>query len=151
MKPRRLSTILDLVEQEPVRSQEQLRQRLVLRGFAVTQATLSRDIKELGLVKRAADGAYQPAGTEAEPQAMAMATLTRALAEYLLGIEASQQLLVVKTGPGQAQLLALAIDRARVTDVVGTIAGDDTVLVICRDQPGAETARARLEALAAEG
>ncbi len=148
MKPRRLSAILDLVEHEPVRSQEQLRQRLLLRGFAVTQATLSRDIKELGLVKRSADGAYQPAGSEVEPQATSLATLTRALAEYLLGIEASQQLLVVKTGPGQAQLLALAIDRARLKDVVGTIAGDDTILVICRDEPGATATRGRLESLA---
>jgi transcriptional regulator of arginine metabolism len=151
MKPRRLSAILDLVEHEPVRSQEQLRQRLLLRGFAVTQATLSRDIKELGLVKRSADGAYQPAGSEMEPQATAVATLARALAEYLLSIEASQQLLVLKTGPGQAQLLAVAIDRARLTGVVGTIAGDDTILVISRDEGGAAEVRRRLESLAEEG
>lgn len=148
MKSRRLSAIVDLVEHEAVRSQEQLRQRLVLRGFAVTQATLSRDIKELGLVKRSADGAYQPAGTEAEPQATALATLSRALAGYLLSVDASQQLLVVRTGPGQAQLLALAIDRARVSDVLGTIAGDDTILVICRDEASAAATRGRLEALA---
>jgi transcriptional regulator of arginine metabolism len=151
MKSRRLSAILELVQHEPVRSQEQLRQRLVLQGFAVTQATLSRDIKELGLVKRSADGAYQPAGAEAEPQATAMATLTRVLAEYLLAIEASQQLLVVKTGPGQAQALASAIDRARLKDVMGTIAGDDTILVICRDQVAATATRSRFENLAAEG
>ncbi len=148
MKPRRLSAILDVVEHEAVRSQEQLRQRLSLRGFTVTQATLSRDIKELGLVKRSADGAYQPAGLEMEPQATAVATLARALAEYLLGIETSQQLLVVKTGPGQAQLLAIAIDRARLKGVVGTIAGDDTILVICRDEAAATEARGRLETLA---
>lgn len=151
MKSRRLSAITDLVEHEAVRSQEQLRQRLVLRGFAVTQATLSRDIKELGLVKRSADGAYQPSGAESEPQATAVATLSRALAEYLLSVDASQQLLVVRTGPGQAQLLALAIDRARIGEVLGTIAGDDTILVICRDDAGAAMARDRLESLAAEG
>ena len=60
MKARRQSAILDVVEHEAVRNQEQLRQRLAGRGFAVTQATLSRDIKELGLLKRSADGAYQP-------------------------------------------------------------------------------------------
>lgn len=152
MKSRRLSAILDVVEHEAVRSQEQLRQRLMLRGFAVTQATLSRDIKELGLVKRAADGAYQQTtGGEVEPQVTALATLTRALSEYLLGVEASQQLLVVRTGPGQAQLLALAIDRARLADVLGTIAGDDTILVICRDTASAAAARGRLESLATEG
>jgi transcriptional regulator of arginine metabolism len=148
MKSSRLSAILDVVEHEAVRSQAQLRQRLLLRGFDVTQATLSRDIKELGLVKRSADGAYQPAGSEIEPQATAMATLTRALSEYLSSIEASQQLLVIKTGPGQAQLLALAIDRARLKEVIGTIAGDDTILVICPDQGMAAAARARFETLA---
>lgn len=150
MKSRRQAAIVDLLEHEAVRSQEQLRQRLVLRGFTVTQATLSRDIKELGLVKRSADGAYQPASTEVEPHVTAMATLTRALTEYLLSVATSQQLLVVRSGPGQAQLLALAIDRARLTDVLGTIAGDDTILVICRDETSAVATRSRLETLAAD-
>ena len=65
-------------------------------------------------------------------------------------MDAAQQLVVVKTGPGQAQLLGLAIDRARLTEVVGTIAGDDTILVICRDARGAIATRATLERLAAE-
>ena len=147
MKPRRLSAILDLVEHEPIRNQEQLRQRLVARGFAVTQATLSRDIKELALVKRAADGAYQPAEAAAAPPPTAMAALARALGEFLLSVESAQQLVVVRTGPGQAQLLGLAIDRARLGDVLGTIAGDDTILVICRDQRAAQAAARRLETL----
>ena len=66
MKARRQSAIVEVVEQEAVRSQEQLRQRLAQRGFDVTQATLSRDIKELGLLKRSSDGAYQPGGAQAE-------------------------------------------------------------------------------------
>ena len=84
----------------PVRSQEQLRQRLFQRGFDVTQATLSRDIKELGLVKRAADGSYQPAPDD-DPTApasdAARHTLQRALVDYLAGIQQSQQLLVLRT------------------------------------------------------
>jgi transcriptional regulator of arginine metabolism len=151
MKTRRLTAIRDLVEQEAVHSQEELRQHLVARGFDVTQATLSRDIKELGLVKRAADGAYQPAGVEGATPAAALVTLSRALGEFLLSVEGSQQLLVVRTGPGQAQLLGLAIDRARMPDVLGTIAGDDTILVICRDARCAQAARKTLEELAAEG
>jgi transcriptional regulator of arginine metabolism len=150
MKSRRLTTIRELVEREDVHSQEELRQRLVARGFDVTQATLSRDIKELGLVKRAADGAYQAAGIEGATPAAALVTLARALGEFLLSVESSQQLLVVKTGPGQAQLLSLAIDRARMADVVGTIAGDDTILVICRDPRAAQVTRKTLEELAAE-
>jgi transcriptional regulator of arginine metabolism len=148
MKTRRQSAIRQIVEHEPVRNQEQLRRRLAARGFAVTQATLSRDMKELGLVKRSSDGAYQPAGPEAPPQASALAVLGRALSEYLQGTDTSQQLLVLRTGPGQAQLLALAIDRARLDGVLGTIAGDDTILVICRDARGARITASELEGLA---
>jgi transcriptional regulator of arginine metabolism len=147
MKTRRLSTIRQLVEREPVHSQEQLRHRLAGLGFAVTQATLSRDIKELGLVKRASDGAYSVNGADSAPSAAAIGALSRALAEYMLGVDAAQQLLVLKTGPGQAQPLALAIDRARLDDVLGTIAGDDTILLICRDAKCAQGARKLLTSL----
>lgn len=154
MKTRRLTAIRQIVEQEPVHSQEELRHRLRGMGFDVTQATLSRDIKELGLVKRAADGSYQVAGANpdghASPAAVAVA-LARALGEFLLSVEVAQQLAVLRTGPGQAQLLALAIDRARLADVLGTIAGDDTILVICREPRAAQTTKATLEHLAAQG
>lgn len=137
MKGRRQSAILDVVEHEPVRSQEQLRQRLSARGFEVTQATLSRDIKELGLLKRSSDGAYQPSGVDATSSTSALDAMGRALAEYLVNIEPVQQLIVLRTGAGQAQLLGLAIDRARLPEVVGTIAGDDTILIITRDSKAA--------------
>ena len=153
MKARRLTAIRQIVEREPVHSQEELRRRLHTMGFDVTQATLSRNIKELGLMKRAADGAYQAAGAgangPASPAAAAVA-LSRALGEFLLEIEVAQQLIVIKTGPGQAQLLAIAVDRAQLRDVLGTIAGDDTVLVICREQRAAQSTRATFEHLAAE-
>jgi transcriptional regulator of arginine metabolism len=111
---------------------------------------LSRDIKELGLVKRSADGAYQVAGPEASTSASAVVTLARALGEFLQSVDSSQQLLVVKTGPGQAQLLGLALDRARLPDVLGTIAGDDTILVICRDPRTAHVTRKTIEELASD-
>ncbi len=148
MKPRRLSAIRDIVEHEAIRNQEQLRQRLATRGFVVTQATLSRDIKEIGLVKRSADGAYQPAGGDTLPPSTAHTALGRALAEYLASAEPVQQLIVLRTGPGQAQLLGLALDRARLPGVVGTIAGDDTILVIARDGRAARGVVRRLDALA---
>jgi transcriptional regulator of arginine metabolism len=153
MKPRRLTAIRQIVGREPVHSQEELRQRLQTMGFDVTQATLSRDIKEIGLVKRAADGAYQAAGANQNAPASTAAAavaLARALGEFLLSVEVAQQLLVLKTGPGQAQLLALAIDRAPLPDVLGTIAGDDTILVICRDARCAQSARATMVELAEE-
>jgi transcriptional regulator of arginine metabolism len=151
MKSRRLTAIRQIVEREPVHSQEQLRQRLLGLGFDVTQATLSRDIKELGLMKRAADGAYQPADSSYAPApAAAVGALARALGEFLLAVDVAQQLVVLKTGPGQAQLLAIAVDRAQLPDVVGTIAGDDTILVVCRDPRAAHSARATLDQLVSQ-
>jgi transcriptional regulator of arginine metabolism len=148
MKPRRQAALLEVVEHEAVRSQEQLRRRLLARGFDVTQATLSRDIKELGLLKRSSDGAYQPAGADQAPGATTLGTLGRALTEFLLKIEPVQQLVVLKTGAGQAQLLAVALDRARLDDVVGTLAGDDTILVIARDPKAAQAVVKTLQDLA---
>jgi transcriptional regulator of arginine metabolism len=151
MKSRRLSAIRQVIDREPVHSQEELRRHLASMGFVVTQATLSRDIKELGLVKRAADGAYQGSGNpEINSAASAAVALSRALGEFLISVDPAQNLVVVKTGPGQAQILAIAIDRAKLTDVVGTIAGDDTILVVCRDQRSAQTTRNTIEHLASE-
>lgn len=150
MKTRRQSAIRDLVERQAVRSQEELRRHLAARGFEVTQATLSRDIKELGLVKRASDGAYQAPGADGGTPAAAVVSLARALGEFLLSVEVSQQLLVMKTGPGQAQLLGVAVDRARFADIIGTIAGDYTVLVICRDARAAQNVRRTFEEMAGE-
>ena len=151
MKAQRLSAIKDVVEHEAVRSQEQLRQHLAARGFVVTQATLSRDIKELGVLKRSADGAYQPSSIEETPQTTALGTLGKALSEYLVNIEPVQQLVVLRTGAGQAQLLGLAIDRSRLPEVVGTLAGDDTILVIAPDVRRARALVRRLDAFAGEG
>jgi transcriptional regulator of arginine metabolism len=134
MKSLRQSAIVSLVGSEAIYNQELLRQRLKAQGFDVTQATLSRDIKELGLVKRAADGAYQRtmAGDGSAP-GDAEAALRRRIREFLRSFEQVQQLIVLKTEAGQAQILALALDRSRLPEIVGTIAGDDTVLVITRE------------------
>lgn len=136
MKRYRQSAILDLVAQESVRSQDELRQRLRARGFHATQATISRDVKELRLVKRAADGAYQkpgvPPGGRPDEGGGAHGGVRRAVGEYLRRLDQVQQLLVLRTDSGQAQPLAIAIDRADLPEVVGTVAGDDTILVVTR-------------------
>src|ERR671924_2348115 len=106
MKARRQALILDLVNREALHSQEQLRRRLRQRGFAATQATISRDIKELGLVKRAGDGGYQRPGVDASSPDATRAALERAAAEFLRDIDRVAQLVVLRTGPGQAQTLA---------------------------------------------
>lgn len=148
MKARRQGLILELVDREPLHSQEQLRRRLHQRGFEATQATISRDIKELGLVKRAGDGAYQRPGVEIASPATMLTALERAANEFLRRIDRVRQLVVVRTGAGQAQPLALAIDRAQLPEAVGTIAGDDTILVIAKDDRRAAALVRRLEAYA---
>jgi transcriptional regulator of arginine metabolism len=148
MKARRQGLILDLIDREALHSQEQLRRRLHQHGFEATQATISRDIKELGLVKRAGDGAYQRLGAEASNPATVLGALERAAAEFLRRVDRVQQLVVVRTGAGQAQPLALAIDRAQLPEAVGTIAGDDTILVIARNDRRAAALVKRLETYA---
>ena len=145
MKARRQSAILDAVRHEPVRSQEQLRRQLRAAGFDVTQATLSRDIRELQLVKRAC---LHLEGGEAANGHGAASLLHKALSEYLTRVDHVQQLVLLRTGPGQAQILGVAIDGARLTDVVGTLAGDDTILVITRGARQAKTLVKRFEAIA---
>jgi len=145
MKARRQTAILELVDREPLHSQEQLRRRLRPRGFDATQATISRDIKELGLVKRAGDGAYQRPGSDTTDPETALTALERAAAEFLRRVERVQQLVVIRTGIGQAQPLAIAIDRAQLPEAVGSIAGDDTILVVARDGRRAAALVKRLE------
>src|SRR6476619_3817856 len=100
MKARRQSVLLELIDREPLHSQELLRRRLHQRGFEATQATISRDIKELGLVKRSGDGAYQRPGAEAPNPETALTVLERSAAEFLRSAERVQQLVVIRTGRG---------------------------------------------------
>jgi transcriptional regulator of arginine metabolism len=146
MKSYRQAAILEIVDREAITSQEQLRERLSgLRGIEVTQATLSRDIRDLGLIKRAADGAYRRAGAEAPPAHDPQVECRTAVDDYLRRYDVVDQLVVLKTDTGQAQPLAVAIDRAGLAEIVGTIAGDDTILVICRSAPDAAGLSKRFE------
>jgi transcriptional regulator of arginine metabolism len=144
MKGTRRGVILDVIQRESITSQEMLRQRLHADGVDVTQATLSRDLKELGVVKRAIDGAYQRLSAGGSP-ADALGSLQRTTAEFLTRVGRSEQLVVLRTDSGQAALLAIAIDRAALPEVLGTVAGDDTILVICRDAPAAQSLERRLD------
>lgn len=136
MKTQRQAAILSLIDRRSISSQEHLRRKLKGVGFSVTQATLSRDLAELGLVKNAADGAYHRPGSGAASPERTAALLQHAIAEFLIGVEQAMQLVVLKTNLAQAQPLAAAVDAAALEGIVGTIAGEDTVLVVCRD-PGA--------------
>lgn len=144
----RRSAIEAIVDSEAVSTQEGLRRRLRERGFDVSQSTLSRDIRRLGLVKRpAADGRLfytRPrAGTPREARA-----LSRLLPDLMREAIPAGQLLVVKTLTGAAQTVAAALDDASWPEVVGTIAGDDTVLIVLRSEPSAAALAERLSRLA---
>jgi transcriptional regulator of arginine metabolism len=143
MKSWRQSQILDVIDHEAVASQEVLRQRLESRGIDATQATISRDLKELGLVKRAGDGAYIRPGAERLNPAAAE-QFRRAVASLVRGFERVDPLMVVRTDRGQAQGLAEWIDRAQLAEVAGTIAGDDTILLVCRGSDAAATIEEKL-------
>ena len=106
MKSRRQGAILEFIDREPLSSQEQLRRRLARVGFEATQATISRDIKDLGLVKRAGDGAYQRAGVSTANPETALSALAHAAAEFVRRVDRVQQLVIVRTGAGQAHPLA---------------------------------------------
>ncbi|MFI7589372.1 arginine repressor [Spongisporangium articulatum] len=138
--------VVDLLRRTPVRSQAELAQLLAEDGLVVTQATLSRDLVELGAVKvRHADGglvyAVPGEGGDRTPQAgleqdVLDQRLARLCQELLVTAEASANLVVLHTPPGAAQFLASAIDQSVLQAVLGTIAGDDTVLVVTRDPAG---------------
>ncbi len=137
-KAARLSRIVEVVRAVRVHSQGELCGLLADSGFEVTQATLSRDLEELGAIKvRGVDGgpATYVIPEDGTPRPMEGGTdrLARLLGELLLSHNASGNLAVLRTPPGAAQFLASAIDRASLTDVIGTIAGDDTILVVARE------------------
>lgn len=140
----RQGQILKLVNAEPVANQDNLRRRLNQHGMRVTQATLSRDLRELNLVKTA-EG-YRPLGAATEESA-AQHSLARALREFLVDVRPAQSLLVLKTPPGGAQPLAAAVDAEHWKEVAGTLAGDDTILIITPSRGARAAIQKRMEEL----
>jgi transcriptional regulator of arginine metabolism len=151
--------IVDILGRQAVRSQSQLAKLLADDGLSVTQATLSRDLDDLGAVKiRTNDGeliyAVPSEGGFRTPQAplgesVKEERMRRLANELLISAEASANLVVVRTPPGAAQFFASAIDQAEVYDILGTIAGDDTVMLISRDPNGGQAVSDHLLRLAA--
>lgn len=146
MKSWRQSQILELIDKDAVASQEALREHLHGRGIDVTQATLSRDLKEMGLVKRAGDGAYVRPGAERSSAVMGE-QMRKAVTSLVRSFERVDAMIVVRTDPGQANGLAVLIDRTRLAEVAGTIAGDDTILLICRGVDNALVMEQKLNAM----
>lgn len=144
-KAARHRRIVELLDRVPVGSQAALADLLANDGFAVTQATLSRDLDELGAVKVAAEGGDQVYAVPAEggdkrahaPDTESVARLAKVAQDVLVGVDSSANIVVLRTPPGGAQYLASAIDRSDWPDVIGTVAGDDTVLLVTRVADGA--------------
>jgi transcriptional regulator of arginine metabolism len=133
--------ILRLVSAERISNQEDLRRRLAQQRMRVTQATLSRDLHELKLVKTS-DGYRAPTALAEDAS---VPPLTRALREFLLDIRPAENLLVLKTPPSGAQPLAAAVDGAKFPEIAGTIAGDDTVLIITPNRKSRESLQKAIE------
>ena len=132
----REQAILELIDAEPVGNQDEIVDRLRGRGIPATQATVSRDIKRLGLVKTpAGGGGYRYAAPAVRPRSpqRGRRQLKIMSEQFLTKVEPGGALLVLKTLSGRANALAVALDEARLEEIVGTIAGDDTILVIARD------------------
>jgi transcriptional regulator of arginine metabolism len=155
-KAARQARICSWLAGRTVRSQAELGRLLAGEGVEVTQATLSRDLEEIGAVKVRRTGAgtvYAVPDELPGPSLRALADagdsrISRLAAELLVSVEASANLVVLRTPPGGAHLLASAIDRAGLHDVIGTIAGDDTVLVVARDPAGGAALADRLHRMA---
>lgn len=146
MKAWRQSQILELIDGAPVSSQETLLKKLSEKGITATQATVSRDLKELGLVKRTGDGAYVRPGTEGSSVALDE-RVRRAVAALVRSIERVDPMVVLRTDRGQAQGLAEWIDRAHLTELAGSVAGDDTILLVCRGADAARTIEVKLTSM----
>lgn len=140
MKTRRQKKILEIIEKYDIATQEELAAALVKAGFEVTQATVSRDIKELGLIKIPIGKNVYKYGIPGETGLpYNQERLRRMLQELVIGIDFSENLIVMKTYPGNAQSVASLIDGAKWPEVIGTVAGDDTLLLVVKDPQGGDT------------
>lgn len=141
----RQQTIVELAHEGPLPNQQELCKLLAKRGYEVTQATLSRDLNELRLVKTT-EGYVLPngdAGSEPLP------AVSRVVREFVREVRRAQNLLVIKTIPGSAQPVAVAVDAEAWDEIVGTVAGDDTLLIITPNNRKARQLQTRLEAMRA--
>ena len=147
-KVARQRRIIDLVRGTPVRSQTQLAELLAEDGLVVTQATLSRDLEELGATKVRADDGGLVYSVDPDTGRASSDRVARVLADLLVSAEPSANLVVLRTPPGGAHFLASALDRAQLDDVIGTVAGDDTVLLVTRRANGGAAVARHLVRLA---
>ena len=133
----RQGQIRDIIRSRQIFTQEELAKELVQHGIQTTQVTLSRDIREMGLVKTS-DG-YRPMPSESSGPELA-----NVIDEYMQDVKVAQNIVVIRTSPGNANTLAVALDNEELAEIIGTVAGDDTILVVTPDQIAAAQLRQKL-------
>ena len=138
MKRARQAEILNIIQAVDVETQEQLLDELKARGFSATQATISRDIKELRLVKELSGGGYRYASSERKGLADSDARLRNIFKEGVTSVDRAQNIVVVRTMPGLASAACSALDGMEIEGMVGSLAGDDTGILIMRDNASAQ-------------
>lgn len=131
LKERRQRAIAELIRSDSLSSQEELAERLGALGFAVTQATISRDLEQIGAVKVRRSGQLSYALPDQVRPASAL-SLESVVRQWASGIDVAMNLVVIKTPPGSAHLIGVALDQSEIPAIVGTICGDDTIFVACR-------------------
>ncbi len=149
LKNQRQRAIADLIRGNALASQEELAERLASLGYAVTQATISRDLEQIGAVKVRRSGQLSYALPE-QARDMPGIRLAAVLRDWVSTIDTAGNLVVVKTPPGSAHLVGVALDQSGLPEIVGTICGDDTIFVACREAPAAEMLAARLRSASSE-
>lgn len=142
----RQRAILDLVQEGPVANQDDFQRILRKQGFAVGQATLSRDIRELGLIKTGEGYAVAQGDNGSDP---ALPPVSRLVREFVLDVRAAENLIVTKTSVGSAQPVAAALDGEGWPEAIGSIAGDDTILIICANKKAAKAIEGRIQEMLA--
>jgi transcriptional regulator of arginine metabolism len=151
MKRQRQRTLVELVRHEPLSSQEQIRQRLSDLGFAATQSTISRDLEELGLVRiRDGEGRlrYAELADANGSNGNHAPSLDSLLREFALAVEVSGNIVLVKTPPGAANALAQGLDQSAIAGLLGTVAGDDTILAVTKSPVSGKSLAAKLRSSA---
>ena len=145
LKERRQRAITDLIRSDALSSQEELAERLGSLGFAATQATISRDLEQIGAIKvrRGGQLSYALPGSVRDAGGPRLAAVFR---DWVRSVDTAGNLVVIKTPPGSAHLVGVALDGSELPEIVGTICGDDTIFVACRAAKDASTLSSKLRA-----
>jgi len=148
MKAERQRKILDIIKHEDIETQEGLAEALRAMGYVVTQATISRDIKELGLIKiPRRNNVFCYAQTAGQSLRSGEDRLKRIFRDLVVGLDSSENLIIIKTQPGGAQGVASAIDNSGWREIIGTVGGDDTIIVVVKPKEAASTVVKRFSEL----